>query len=260
MAKLVGDGAKQLILGQLPTEMRADAETLFDESKFPPLGTVPTNTSTIHGGTAPGEACPCTWCPKGSPGTMGCLSWERQPPLRLADGLEVLFIRNDFVVEKYGNGIQHSIWASTRRSPGEAWSVPAPTGIPDAGSNFAAGLLPDGRMYIVNNGAGVLAMRNPLTISVAAAAHGPGATRFTHASAIAWMVESVEWGSCYTATIPVRCELSYPSVVLADRDGTPGLWATYSVQESDVGVSWVPLSALGARSKTDDDGDWSAPR
>ena len=101
VAKLVGGDAKQLILSQLPTETRADAETLFDHSKFPPLGTVPTNTSTIHGGTAPGEACPCTWCPKGSPGTMGCLSWERQPPLRLADGLEVLFIRNDFVVEKY---------------------------------------------------------------------------------------------------------------------------------------------------------------
>ena len=30
------------------------------------------------------------------------------------------------------------------------------------------------------------------------------------------------------------CELSYPSAVLADRNGAPGLWVVYSVAEADV--------------------------
>jgi hypothetical protein len=175
---------------------------------------------------------------------MGCLSSERGPPLRLADGLDVLFVRNDFVIENYapGSGIQHSVWASTRRSGETEWSVPAPTGLPDAGSNFAVGQLPDGRLWVINNGGGLLGIRNPLTIFVSAAARGPNALRFTNASVVAW-------GSPFhmpPSPPSPPCELSYPSALIADRNGVPGLWVAYSVNEADIGVSWLPLGALTA--------------
>jgi hypothetical protein len=239
-----GHAPEQLLLGQLPSEMQADAETLFDPLQFPPLGVVPTNTSTIHGGTVPGKACPCRGCPPGSPPTMGCLSMERHLT-RLASGLEVLFIRNDYVIEHFPSGVQHSLWASTRQSGAAAeWSVPASTGLPDAGSNFATGHLPDGRLFIVSNGGGILGIRNPLTIFIAATSNGTGALQFTHASVVAW-------GSPFGMPSSPPTELSYPSVALAEHEGAPGLWVTYSVNEADIGVSWVPVAALPAAEKFD---------
>jgi len=46
-------------------------------------------------------------------------------------------------------------------------------------------------------------------------------------------------------------ELSYPSVALAEHEGKPGLWVTYSVNEADIGVSWVPIAALPGAEKID---------
>ena len=253
VSKLVKKKPGQLILGQLTAEMRADAETLFDPKLFVPLGLVPTNTSTIHGGTVPGmpngnagihsfrvaTLTRALWTGEPCPPPEGCLSWERGPPLRLADGLDLLFVRNNGAYAKYapGSGIQHSIWASTRQSGETVWSVPAPTGLPDAGSNFASGQLPDGRLFIVSNGGGVLGIRNPLTIFIAAAASGNSSMQFTKAMVVAD-------GSPFNMPKSPSCELSYPSVVLAELNGVAGLWVVYSANEADVGASFVPLSAL----------------
>jgi hypothetical protein len=56
------------------------------------------------------------------------------------------------------------LYASVRSSPSGAWTLPIPTNITDDVANFNAGVLPDGRIYLLSN-AMINVFRDPLFIT-----------------------------------------------------------------------------------------------
>ena len=129
------------------------------------------------------------------------------------------------------------------------WTPVVPTNIPDLGSNLNAGSFSDGRVWLVWNGVPrphindtqcnrLSPVRNPLTLAISS--HDGGRT-FDKVWAL------------YNSTRPKRyCGSakpfgpSYPqaAVVHGEGDQLDGLWATYSINKEEVGVTFAPIGSL----------------
>ena len=136
--------------------------------------------------------------------------------------------------------------------PQAPWSPMVPTTIPDIGSNLNAGVLSDGRVFLVWSGVPrpevpdipgcggthtTTSLRDPLTIALSS----DGGLTFDKMYAL------------FNSTQPKRfCGFqkgrgaSYPQAreVIGEGADLDGLWTVYSINKEDVGVTFVPLSSL----------------
>jgi len=123
------------------------------------------------------------------------------------------------------------LWASVSRDNGATWSKALKTEIPDAVSKMAAGTLPDGVNYLINNPSQEFG-RIPLSILLS----GDGIT-FDRGFAIRTEPASARFlgrakGGGY----------QYPGAIVWKRD----LWVGYSINKEDVAVTRISLNALAA--------------
>jgi hypothetical protein len=120
-------------------------------------------------------------------------------------------------------------YAQFSRDGGETWTKPVPTEFPDACSRSAAGMLPDGTVYVINNPG---RSRDPLVISLAR----DGLTFDRHA-VIACDAPEVRHAGRWKGK-----GFQYPRATLANKS----LFVIYSVGKEDMRVTRIPLEELKA--------------
>jgi len=137
------------------------------------------------------------------------------------------------------------LWAATRATPQAAWSVPAPTNIPDLQSNINAGTLTttngEEHAFLVSNAvprAGVVdadcnrttALRDPLVVSFSF----DGFT-FDHAFAVVNTTRRKRY--CGSAK---SFGASYPQArMVKDAGSLDGMHIVYSVNKEDIGATFI---------------------
>lgn len=133
----------------------------------------------------------------------------------------------------------HRLYAATSPDGGRTWSLPTQTNVPDSPSRSWAGMLPDGRVYVVGNpiagpphrAAPQHYARDPLVVSVSRDGVTFGWAAALRAGAPAIRLPGKGKGRGY----------QYPAGCVVGGD----LWVLYSVGKEDVAVSRVPIAALG---------------
>lgn len=158
--------------------------------------------------------------PKAEDGHQLC---EPTPAWQLDNGTWVKIYRD------LGKPVSHFNYASFSNDNGKKWSVATKTDFIDGCARANAGVLPDGRVYIVSNidpdGA-----RDPLAISVSS-----DGLNFDKVSLIRNNAPEMRYKGRWKAV-----GFQYPhSLVLGDD-----LWVIYSVGKEDVQVSKIPISQL----------------
>jgi lysophospholipase L1-like esterase len=159
-----------------------------------------------------------TCSPRAADGHQLC---EPTQGWRLPEGPWVRLLRDLAEPRARKNYVQFSL------DDGQTWTPARPTNFPDACSRSAAGVLPDGTVYVVNNpGSG----RDPLVISLA-----DDGLRFDRHAVIR------------AGAPPVRHEgrwkgpgFQYPRAAVCGH----ALLVIYSIGKEDMAVSRIPLAAL----------------
>jgi hypothetical protein len=129
---------------------------------------------------------------------------------------------------------------STRAGPHEPWSEPAPSGIPDSTSNMNAGMLPDGRIFVLSNHA----TRATLVLSLSHDGYN-----FSHAYDIA----ACDRAPFSNPSQPNGCKrrnihpgvgfgVCYPQGVVVPELGA--LFVIASVNPEDIWVLNIPLASI----------------
>ena len=119
-------------------------------------------------------------------------------------------------------------YASFSRDDGVTWTTASRTNFPDANSRSTAGVLPDGRVYVISNTSQV--GRDPLTISLSE----DGLT-FDEAAVIRNNAPPLRYEGRWK-----NMGFQYPhSTVMGDS-----LWVMYSLNKEDIQVTRMPLSEL----------------
>lgn len=162
-------------------------------------------------------------------------SWPEPSWFQKAEGSVVMLFR------RQTTNAQATLYASTSHDNGKTWTRPAATNFSDATARFAAGNLPDGTAYIINNPSHApdknftfIGRRNPLVISLS----HDGVT-FERAFVIR--------GEATTMRFPGRNLKAdgwqYPAALIWQDH----LYVICSVNKEDVGVTRISLSSLVSR-------------
>ena len=112
---------------------------------------------------------------------------------------------------------------------GRSWNNPRPTGFPDAYSRAAAGMLPDGTAYVINNPG---QSRDALVISLAR-----NGLNFDRHGVIACNAPPVRYEGVYKGA-----GFQYPRATILDDE----MHVAYSVGKEGIRVTTIPLEALEA--------------
>ncbi len=140
---------------------------------------------------------------------------------RLADGTYVRLYRDLGMPRTKRNYAQFGF------DGGAVWTAPVKTPFPDACSRSAAGTLPGGAAYVINNpGRG----RDPLVVSLA-----PDGLHFDRAAVIRRGAPKQRYPGRWKGQ-----GFQYPHAVVFRDD----LWVIYSVNKEDVQVTRIPLAKL----------------
>ena len=140
----------------------------------------------------------------------------------------------DQALDELQEGKSQRNYASFTFDDGKTWTTPTRTNFPDASSHSAAGKLPDGQVYVVNN---VLPMATDdggrILLAISLSRDGLTFDRMAVIRAV---------------PPPIRYEgrskdigFQYPHATIAGQD----LWVIYSVNKEDIEIARIPLSALG---------------
>lgn len=143
-----------------------------------------------------------------------------------ADGALVMLFRAD-AESKW-------LWASVSRDKGSTWTKAERTEVPDAVSKMAAGTLPDGSNYLINNTSQRFG-RVPLSILLSR----DGVT-FDRGFAV-----RIEPTSARFLGRAKGGGYQYPGAIVWKND----LWVAYSINKEDVATTKIALDALAAPKK-----------
>lgn len=131
------------------------------------------------------------------------------------------------------------LYASVSRDDGKTWSKPTETNFPDATARSFAGNLPDGTAFLINNPSQTpssyptVGRRIPLTISLS----NDGVT-FNRAFVIRGETTDMRYkGKSKLAGWQYPAALAWKGV----------LYVIYSINKEDVGLTRIPLDALGRK-------------
>lgn len=184
----------------------------------------------------PGTRSRSSMCPRGSPG-YGITDPQADKADRASEltQVDVLLYRNN----------KKKLYASTRTGMNGTWTTPVATNIPDDNANINAGLLPDGRIYLVSNAMPQSSKRDPLFVTtsvdgwqfnqtnVVAACNQ---TVFTSPQQPNGCVERYSGGSKNPG-------MQYPQAVAVTAPSVPqGLYVIFSVNKEDIWVAYLPFN------------------
>lgn len=170
-------------------------------------------------------------------GLSGWSVADIHPELAVPDGLRIFdytepcpFLRADGVVVTPFRNYSGTLYASTSRDEGASWSAPIRTNFPDSMARFSTGVLPDGRVWILNNPGPRRMNRQLLTLSLS-----DDGRVFDRA----WLLRSEPTAMRFPGEAKGN-GWQYPCA----RVWKNRLWISYSINKEDVAISNIPLARL----------------
>ena len=136
--------------------------------------------------------------------------------------------------------------AASVREPGGHWTPPVPINISDDNSNLNAGILPDGRVYLLSN-AMPFAFRDPLFLSTSVDGQAFGATAraLTSCQLAVYQSPHQPSGCVYRHKGGSKQGgVQYPQGLALTVQGLEGFWAIYSLNKEDVWVARAPFRSI----------------
>jgi hypothetical protein len=134
---------------------------------------------------------------------------------------------------------------AVRSSPTASWSAVGLSDIPDTGSNFDAGNLPDGRPFLLANSMPDI-IRDPLFLSTSGDGWNFNATlALTSCSLPVYASADQPTGCLSRFNIDSKefgCQS--PQALVLTAPGFEGFWATYSLNNEDIWVLHAPFSSM----------------
>lgn len=142
---------------------------------------------------------------------------------------------------------EHRLYVAVREVGSANWSTPLETDIPDENSNFNAGVLPDGRRFLVSNANDGASIRDPLTIATSA-----DGTDFDTVNAVfscTQLGQPDQPNGC-VARYDGKAKNpgpSYPQALVLDAPAPTslqGMWIVATNNKEDVWIARVPYASL----------------
>ena len=197
---------------------------------------------------------PCSAASAGSPKCEfclnGCQSWEDTKNITGIENERTHYVvpgsspQTDVLLYRsrlHKDSANH-LYASVRTSVSGAWTIPAPTNISDDVANINAGVLPDGRIYLLNN-AMINAFRDPLFVTTS-----DDGWHFSHTNVAVSCEEHVfqakdqPWGCLYRYKGGAKeGGVQYPQGLPVSAEGSKGFYAIFSLNKEDIWIVKMPL-------------------
>jgi hypothetical protein len=215
-------------VSQMDAQTQADIATLSNWSVLP-CGSAST-------GTLKCEAC-----------VNGCLQSMTLPDVTgLPSHYQVPNSASDMILYSSTAGKDY-ISASTRASPSSTWSTPVVTTFPDANQNRDAGVLSDGRIFVVANSmTNLFKLVDPLYVSTSVDGYTFNQTTTITSCSLPYFTASDQPSGCFPRynTFDVSFGTHTPDATMVTASGFEGLWVTFSLNTEDIWLIRVPVASI----------------
>jgi hypothetical protein len=213
----------------MDTQTQQDINTLF-------------NWSVVPCGTPGKTVTKCEAC------INGCLQGYHLPELVNVSGLPSIYqVPNggpDMILYSSKNGPM-AISVSTRATPADAWSIPVVTTIPDANTVRDAGVLSDGRVFIVANSMPNI-MFDPLFISTSVDGYKFNRTTVLTSCSLPAFIAPDQPTGCLSRFNLFDTELGAhsPDAFMVTAGRLEGLWVAFSLNTEDIWMLRLPVTSV----------------